>query len=237
MENNNYEYIDLPSQGLCYHKDSPLRDGRIALYYLTASDENILFNEMFHSNDEVLKSLIKRKIVDENIVFEDICKGDLDAIVVWLRRTGYGNDLSVEIDKEDEVVTATASLNELKNKEFDLIDDGDGNFMYFLENGDKSMFRILGYYKKKEIYENCVKTDEKTVINALLTESVVSVMNHEDKCFIREFIENMDFKVKLLWWLYITDNEPSLDNKMTLYDDNDTKTTILLQITPDILIK
>lgn len=42
MENKNYEWVELPSKGQCYPINSPLREGKVKVSYLTAMDENII---------------------------------------------------------------------------------------------------------------------------------------------------------------------------------------------------
>ena len=36
------EIIDLPSEGKCYPKDSPLSSGKLEIKYMTAKEEDIL---------------------------------------------------------------------------------------------------------------------------------------------------------------------------------------------------
>ena len=41
----NYESVELPSKGLCYPINSPLRRGKVKVAYLTAKDENMFVSE------------------------------------------------------------------------------------------------------------------------------------------------------------------------------------------------
>ena len=38
MENKRYEWVELPSKGQCYPANSPLREGKVKVSYLTAMD-------------------------------------------------------------------------------------------------------------------------------------------------------------------------------------------------------
>lgn len=67
MENKNYEWVELPSKGQCYPINSPLREGKVKVSYLTAMDENIIVSEK-HIKDRkicdvyVLKSTLYKRL-------------------------------------------------------------------------------------------------------------------------------------------------------------------------------
>ena len=52
------EQIDLPSKGLLYPEDHPLRSGKIEMKYMTAREEDILTNQNFIANGTVLDKLL-----------------------------------------------------------------------------------------------------------------------------------------------------------------------------------
>ena len=235
MEENNFEYIDLPSNGLCYHKDSPLRSGRIALRYLTANDENVLFSQMFKNDKTLLKTVISDKIVDENINVNELCKGDLEAVMVWLRKTGYGNEITVDVTNHEtnDTFTTDINLSDLSNNDFNEIDDGDGNFMYFMKNGDKINFRYVGYYDLIEMYDKITEesTEQEQILNNLLVLFISSINGETSDCFIENYIMEQDFNEKVMFWLYINDTAPSI-NKII----KDEQQTMILEIDSNFLI-
>ena len=87
MENKNYEWVELPSKGQCYPVNSPLREGKVKVEYLTAMDENIINNPYMYKGGKLIDTILERKVVDKNINIHSLCRGDRDAIVLLLRRT------------------------------------------------------------------------------------------------------------------------------------------------------
>ncbi len=63
MKKTEYQYpseeVKLPSKGLLYPKDSPLRKGFIEMKYMTAKEEDILSNANFIQNGTVIDKLLK----------------------------------------------------------------------------------------------------------------------------------------------------------------------------------
>ena len=91
VNTDTFEWVGLPSKGQCYPKTSPLRKGKVAVAYLTAMDENIMVSEKLIELGNVCLKLLEKKIVDKDIDVSELCSGDKEAIVLWLRKTGYGN--------------------------------------------------------------------------------------------------------------------------------------------------
>ena len=53
------EQVTLPTKGLLYPKDSPLRKGSIEMKYMTAREEDILTNQNYIENGTVLDKLLQ----------------------------------------------------------------------------------------------------------------------------------------------------------------------------------
>ena len=83
------EIISLPSKGLLYSEDSPLRNGTIELKYMTASEEDILTTPSLIKQGIVLDKLFQALIVTP-IKYNDLIGADKDAIMVASRILGYG---------------------------------------------------------------------------------------------------------------------------------------------------
>ena len=118
-----YDVIPLPSKGQCY----PHKIGRIPVAYLTASDENLIASPNMYRDGKVLDVILDRKILDKRIKASELCNGDRDAIIVWLRATGYGSRFPI---------TATNPDNGKRyNVDFDL---STLNYMPFDLKGDEN---------------------------------------------------------------------------------------------------
>ena len=52
------EEVELPSRGLLYPKDHPLKSGKIEMKYMTAKEEDILTNQNYIAKGIVLDKLL-----------------------------------------------------------------------------------------------------------------------------------------------------------------------------------
>lgn len=91
------EIIDLPSKGVFYPEDSPLRSGQIELFYMTAKHEDILTSTNLIQKGIVLDKLMDSLIVTKGVSSKDLLIGDLNAVMVASRILGYGKDYEVKL--------------------------------------------------------------------------------------------------------------------------------------------
>ena len=94
MAENQYgfptEVLSLPSQGLLYPEDSPLRSGTIDVKYMTAKEEDILTSVNLINQGKVIDKLLESVIADPKIKLDDMLVGDKNALMVGNRILGYG---------------------------------------------------------------------------------------------------------------------------------------------------
>ena len=150
-----YDIIPLPSKGECYKN----KQGRIAVSYLTAMDENIIISPNLYRDNMVLDILLKEKLRDPDIDPDDLLDGDRDAIILFLRSSAYGNMYNVTTT--DPVTKTTfetkIDLSKIKYKDFTLTGDENGYFDYEMPlSKDKVKFRFLSH----KDYINLTKLDE-----------------------------------------------------------------------------
>ena len=181
-----YDVIPLPSNGQCYPIDSPLRCGRIPVAYLTAADENIITSPNMYRDGKILDVILERKILDKNVRVKDLCSGDRDAIILWLRATAYGNDFPVAVTNPDtgKQYNITVNLGDFKYNDFTLESDDDGLFSYQTTNGDVLKFKFF------------TKSDEEEIRNEL-TKSIIDMNKLNIKkyaLYIKESLLNVDLK-------------------------------------------
>lgn len=140
-----YDVIPLPSNGQCYPKNSPLRCGRIPVAYLTASDENIISSPNVYRDGKLLDIILGRKILDKRINVNDICSGDKDAIILWLRATSYGDDFPIVTTNPStgKQYNITISLSQFDYFDFDLDGDENGYFDFTTDKGDLIKFKFF----------------------------------------------------------------------------------------------
>ena len=89
------EQVTLPTKGLLYPKDSPLRKGSIEMKYMTAREEDILTNQNYIENGTVLDKLLQSLIITP-IDYNTLLAGDKNAILIAARILGYGAEYEFE---------------------------------------------------------------------------------------------------------------------------------------------
>ncbi len=105
MAENQYgfptEVLSLPSQGLLYPEDSPLRSGTIDVKYMTAKEEDILTSVNLINQGKVIDKLLESVIADPKIKLNDMLVGDKNALMIGTRILGYGKEYKVEMTDPD----------------------------------------------------------------------------------------------------------------------------------------
>jgi hypothetical protein len=112
------ETIELPSRGVFYPEDSPLRSGTIDLYLMTAKHEDILTSQNLIQKGVVLDRLIDALIATKGVKAADLYLGDLNAVMVAARILGYGKDyeVSLECPSCNSTVEQVVNLSELETE-------------------------------------------------------------------------------------------------------------------------
>lgn len=146
-----YDILPLPSNGETY----PHKKNRLPVSFLTASDENFITSPNLYRDGKIIDVLLKRKIMDKSIDPNTLCKGDRDAIILWLRATGYGPEFPItvhdpELDTEYETVI---DLTQIKTKPFTLQGDENGHFIYTTKNNNLIKFKFLNHYDEIRLIE------------------------------------------------------------------------------------
>jgi hypothetical protein len=192
------EVIDLPSKGLFYPEDSPLRSGQIEVKYMTAKEEDILTSSNLIRKGIVLDKLMDSLIATKGVKSSDLLVGDLNALMVAARILGYGKDYKVSFScpacgKE---VSQVVDLTEL-----DTINEP-------TEAGDKSMTVVLPVSKAEVVLKLLTRSDELAIekeleslkkanlgvegeTTARLRAMIQSVNGDTSKTAIWNFVENM----------------------------------------------
>lgn len=149
-----YDILPLPSNGECY----PHKKNRIPVAYLTAADENIIASPNMYRDGKIIDIILERKILDKDIKVDELCKGDRDAIVLWLRATGYGSDFPI-VAKHPETgkqYPINVKLDTFKYYPFNLKGDENGYFEYTTEGGDVFKFKYLNMREENEARDEII---------------------------------------------------------------------------------
>lgn len=165
-----YDVIPLPSKGQVYrHKTD-----RLQVAYLTAHDENMFVSPNLYRDGLLIDFLLNDKILEAGIDPSELLDGDRDAIILWLRATGYGNEFPITAtDNETKTeFDAIIDLSKIKFKEFKLEGDENGYFSYTLPmSKDEVKFKFLNHreteeLKRIEVSEDRVSTKHRLSIMA-----------------------------------------------------------------------
>ena len=148
--NISFDVIPLPSKGMAYrHKTD-----RVQVSYLTANDENMFVSPNLYRDGLLIDYLLNEKIMSAGIDPNELLDGDRDAIILWLRATGYGNEFPITAtDNETGTEFNTVvDLSKIKFKEFDLKSDENGWFDFELPlSKDLVKFKFLNHRENKEL--------------------------------------------------------------------------------------
>lgn len=223
MVNKNYEWVELPSKGQCYPTNSPLREGKVKVSYLTAMDENIINNPKMYKDGKLINTILQRKIVDKDIDVHSLCRGDRDAIVLYLRRTGYGNDFPVTVrsfNDENSQFSTIVDLSQIKYHDFDLIGDENGYFMYFMKNGDIVKFKYLSVKESQELTNRIKEQEENEEYSTEITDPLkmitMSINDKTDRDLISQYVDNMRTEDAFLYRGFVSDNIPRINTTIKL---------------------
>ena len=159
--NVQYDLIPLPSDGECYKS----KINRIPVSYLTAYDENFITSPNLYRDGIVIDYLLKNKVMTDEIDVMDLVSGDADAIILFLRATGYGPDfpISVKDPKTGENINTNVDLTKIKTKKFKLKGDENGYFDYELPLSKRKIkFKYLTRREERKLEEMSKLENEAT---------------------------------------------------------------------------
>jgi hypothetical protein len=159
-----YDALKLPSGGLLYknHKST------VDVAYLNATDEDIITNPNLLQSGKFLEVLINRKLMNTKLRYRDLHVGDRNAIMLWLRSTGYGSEYNITLsdpnDPEYAEFQATVDLDKLPMKPLGAKPDENGQFDFVLPiGGDTIKFRLLTVGDVEDIELHLEEMDEQLV--------------------------------------------------------------------------
>ena len=188
------EEIELPSRGLIYPKENPLSSGKLEMKYMTAKEEDILTNQNYIKQGNVVDKLLKSLIVDKKINYDDLIVGDRNAVLIAARILGYGKDYDFIYRGEN----VTIDLTELDTRflEEDDMVEGNNEFAYTLPHTNTAItYKILTNRDEKKIdaeVKGLKKLDKQSSpeLSTRLKHMILSVNGDTESKIIRDFVDN-----------------------------------------------
>lgn len=192
--NSPFDVIPLPSKGKIYKN----KKSNVKVSFMTTADENILTSPNLLQSGEFLQILIDRKLLEPELRYRDLHVGDRNAIMLWLRATGYGEMYPVTlIDENDEPFETQINLNELKYKNLGAEPDEEGLFDFTFpssKNHIKFRFLTCGDIDDIEQIVSNEKEEGLPVDNSnlyKLERMIVEIDGSRDREMIKNFSNNM----------------------------------------------
>ena len=215
MEENKFptETVELPSKGVVYPPDHPLRSGKVEMKYMTAKEEDILTNQNYIKKGIVLDKLLDSLVMGKFDI-KELVTGDKNALLISSRILGYGKDYTFSYDGTE----YTVDLTKLENKPFDETKvTPRGTFTFTLPaTGTKVEFKLLNDKDNETIdqeNESMKKfnKDSSSEVTIRLKHQIVSVEGDNDKNSIRMFVEQMLAQDSRALRKYIKDMAPDVN--------------------------
>lgn len=216
-----YDIIPLPSEGKIYKN----KKKAIKVAFMTAADENILTNPNLLESGKFLEVLFDRKILEEDLTYKDLHVGDRNAIMLWLRSTGYGEIYPVEMidPATGDLFSADIDLSRLAVKKLKAEPDDEGLFSYVLPLSKIPVkFKLLTVGDVEDIEQHVFDMTEKygdeyaDAVTYLLEKHLVEVNGSRAKDYIREFAHSMRIMDSRKLREYIEEIESGIDLTVTI---------------------
>jgi hypothetical protein len=218
-----HDVVQLPSQGLFYkNKKKSIKVG-----YLTASDENIIMG----GGLDFTTNLLRAKIYEPDIKIEDLLEGDIEAILIFLRNTGFGPDLTLTLT---DPLTKKSFQTDVRLDELSIINgqkpNEDGTFILQLPKSQITVkLKPLNYGEIMEINKLTETYPQGRVVPKVtwrLQKEIVEIDGSTDKSMIAKFVETMPISDSKYIRNFMNENEPKLDMTKTIMAPSGEKLTV-----------
>jgi hypothetical protein len=216
------DVLELPSGGLFYKS----KKDRVKVSYLTANDENLLTSPNLIQSGKVLDMLLDRKVMDKELRPKDMLSCDRNAILFWLRATGYGEIYTVELEdpKTKEKFEAEVDISLFVPKEIKVTPDQNGEIDFLLPRTKKTVkYRYLSADEDDKIVREDESKRKKIGVNAVsevltkrLQAQIMEIDGIREKSAIVEFVNNMSPYDSSALRKYINENEPGLNTTINI---------------------
>ena len=184
------EIVDLPSKGILYPEDSPLRSGTVEMKYMTAKEEDILTNQNYIEKGVVVDKLLKSLIINKDINYNDLLVGDKNALLIAARILGYGKDYEFSYAGEKHII----DLTEIKPKGIN-IPAGENEFELVLPaTGRTITFKLLTHGDETKIEQEIsglrkINKDNVPELTTRLKYMIKSIDGNSDTKAVRDFVD------------------------------------------------
>jgi len=218
------DYVMLPSKGRIYPTNSPLHNlEEIEVRHLTATDEDILTSRALLRSGKAIDTMLTNVIMNKSINVTDLISGDKNAILTFLRITGYGPEYDVEIDCPgcNDTIKHEFDLSKLTMRFLDVdpMGDGENRFDFIMPSGIPIEFKLLNSAEDQQIADEQDKLKRATNspleknVTTKYKHQIISVDGKDDQVFINNFVDTMNLRDSRAFRTYLEEVEPDVDMK------------------------
>jgi hypothetical protein len=218
-----HDVVPLPSEGVFYkNKKKSLKVG-----YLTAADENILMA----GGDDMTTNLLRSKIYEPDIKVDDLLEGDIEAILIFLRNTSFGPEMTLNLTdpKTSKPFKSSIMLDQLPIKKGQE-PNPDGTFTVTLPKSNTTVkLKVLSYGEIRDInkaLDSYPQGRVSPVVTMKLQKQIVEANGVSDKGEIAKFIEQLPIADSKYIKEFLSENEPSLDMSKIVMTPSGEKLTV-----------
>tara|TARA_R110000744_G_C19333318_1_gene558793 strand:+ start:662 stop:1540 length:879 start_codon:yes stop_codon:yes gene_type:complete len=215
------DFVPLPSMGKVYPVSSPLYNKEeVEVRHLTAADEDVLTSRSLLRSGKAIDALLSNCLVDKSIDPQELLSGDKNAVLTFLRVSGYGPEYKVEIDCPScgENINHTFDLSKLEMNPLDIEPavQGENNFVTTLPTGTTVGFKFLNSAEEKEISDTLEKLKKMTKspidknVTTRLKNQLISVNGNTDGGYIAQYVDSMPVRDSRSLRKYMDDNSPDV---------------------------
>lgn len=231
--NQPYDIIPLPSEGKLY----PNKKKSVKVAFLTTADENILTSPNLLESGKFLEILINRKLLEPDLRYNDLLPGDRNAIMLWLRATGYGEMYEIlAYDENNEPFETEINLSHLKTINLNVEPDADGLFTYTLPLSKAVVrFKILTVGEVDKLEDFLEKNKDNPLneeMTLVLESQIVEINGDRNRAFIKDFINNMRVGDSKSLRKYFSSIECGIDMTINIQTPGGGSITTFLPLTP-----
>ena len=216
------DFVMLPSKGKIYPTGSPLHNlEEIEVRHLTAADEDILTSRSLLRSGKAIDAMLNNVILNKTINTEELISGDKNAILTFLRITGYGADYPVEIECPgcNESIKHEFDLSQLKMRFLDVepAAEGENRFSFEMPSGVYVEFKLLNSAEDNQITDEADKLKKMTNspfeknVTTKLKHQIISVNGDTNRATISHFVDNMNVRDSRAYRKHLEEIEPDVD--------------------------
>jgi len=195
----------------------------IEVRHLTAADEDILTSRALLRSGKAIDTMLSNVIMNKSVNVNDLISGDKNAILTFLRITGYGPEYEVEIDCPgcNEALKHEFDLSKLTMRFLDVnpVTTGENRFNFTLPSGIDIEFKLLNSAEDQQISDEQDKLKRTTNspleknITTKYKHQIISVDGKDEQVFINNFVDSMNLRDSRAFRTYLEEVEPDVDMK------------------------